>query len=243
MVRRWLRSEFAEIDAEISVIGRTAIERSAQEIARHAGGAARADSAALTTLDAIVAQLDPQPTPSRGWFGQRASAPKPDVAGLVRTIEAERDAALRAVLVLQTDRARLGDADAAVDDAVSLATTLERFVLSAAREVAPERPERATLLRGDVAAALEVRRRDLLLQQTVLRHAIDAADLAAGAQEALVETLERARTLSVGAVQTAIAARSAVGAMPPEPETPGPITSVSDAVARLNAVLVRRSSD
>jgi hypothetical protein len=248
IVRRWLRIDPAEIDAEISTIGRTAIERSARELARQSGTVAEVESASLATLDAIVAQLSGEPSPARGWFGRKpVDTPKPDVAALVRTIEAERDAALRAVLLLQTDRARLAAAAVALDDAVSLIATVERLLLAAAREVAPERPDRAALLRGDVAAGVAVRRRDLMMQQTVLDHAIQAADLAAASHTALVEALDRARTLTVGAVQTAIAARNATGPMPGAGSgaagTAGAPPSVSEAVARLNAALDRRERD
>lgn len=212
LIRQWLRQDEAAVIAAIGAIGRAAVEQSGVELAR-LDPAASGGSAALSALDEIAAALEaPLPAPG-GWFG-RAAAPvaKPSLAELAGLIEAERDAALRRVLTLSTDRARLAAADAALDDAVALAVLVEGLLKSAAREMSGDDPARAASLRGEIALRLSERRRDLLLQQTVVRQALHTIDLLADGQAMLIEALERARTLSVGAVRAAIAARRAVEA-------------------------------
>lgn len=212
LIRQWLGQDEAAVVAAIGAIGRAAVEQSGVELAR-LDPATSGGSAALSALDDIAAALDaPSPAPG-GWFGRAAPpAAKPSLTELAGLIEAERDAALRQVLMLKTDRARLAAADAALDDAVALAALIEPLLKSAAREIAGDDPARAASLRGEIALRLAERQRDLLMQQTVVRQAMHTIDLLADGQATLIEALERARTLSVGAVRAAIAARRAVQA-------------------------------
>ncbi len=125
-------------------------------------------------------------------------------------------------------------------DALGLIVLLDAGARAVAREVAIDDLPRAEKLRTEVRLALSERERDLRLQLLVLRQALATHDLVSEGHSALAKALDCARDITVGAVQTAIAARGAVGAVVPTSDRTGAEgKSVTDVVANLHAVLDR----
>lgn len=241
IVRGWARKDMAAIALDVGAVGRLAADAGAKAISRLPGSQGPEASRALATLNALVEEIgDP---PRKRWSFRRslpirARMPTPV---LVDMIERDRDEALRRTMTLREDRRRLEAGVDALREALGLIVLLDAGALAVAREVAIDDPTRAEKLRTEVRMGLSERERDLRLQLVVLRQAMATHDLVADGHTALAEALDRAREITVGAVQTAVAARAAVGADDPSSDRPGTEgRTLADVVARLHAVLDRR---
>lgn len=244
IVRGWARQNIAAINADVDAVGRSAVETSSREMARlpTEGGDDRSEG--LTALDVIIKAIE-HPT-SKRWslFPGRSPRETGSIRRLAAIIEHERDAAMRRAMTLKRDRLRLQAADAAMEEALDLIELLEVGAAAVAREMAPDHPKRASMLRTEVAAALSVRRRDLQQMLIVLRQASATHDLLADGQAALVDALDRARNITIGAARTAVAARRAVNAHhPAHDERAGSAAPLEYLVARLQAAVDRRERD
>jgi hypothetical protein len=241
MVRNWARQDIAAITADVGAVGRSAVEASARETARLGAQDGSEEARRLAMLAGIVdAVCDP---PRRRWsFFRSSSARTPtSISDVVAMIERERDAAMRKAMTMRTDRRRLEAADDGLEEALALIGLLDAGAVAVAREVAGDDPTRAAMLRTEVGAMLSARRGDLQLQLLVLRQAVATHDLISDGQTALADALDRARNVTVGAAQTAIAARRAVGVdRLPGTGPAGNGTPLSDAVAELHAAIDRR---
>ncbi|TCM07392.1 toxic anion resistance protein TelA [Sphingomonas sp. PP-CC-3G-468] len=163
---------------------------------------------------------------------------------LAAVIEHERDSAMRRAMTLQRDRLRLEAAGDALEEALAMIPLLEAGAAAVAREVAVEDPVRASMLRTGVGSRLSARRQDLQQQLIVMRQASATLDLVADGQARLVEALDRARNITIGAAHTAVAARRVLGADAiPHGGRAGPTPSLNGVVARLNAVVDRLEHD
>ncbi len=244
MVRGWARHDIATITADLTALGRSAVERSTRETARLPTPDAPRDSEALAMLAVIVEAIGDPPRKRWSIFGGASTRRPMPIPDLVAVIERERDAAMRKAMTLRRDRCRLVETDDALEDALTLIGLLDRGAVAVAREVAREDPERATMLRTEVVAVLSERRRDIQLQLLVLRQALATHDLVAEGQTALAEALDRARAVTVGAARTAIAARRVVGTNRIRgADATGNGTPLTDAVARLHAAVDRREDE
>lgn len=241
ILRDWAWQTIEAIAADVGAVGRSAGEAATREIARLPKHEANMETDGLARL-AIVIEAIGQPPPRR-WspFRSRATRGPTQLSDIVAVIECERDALLRRLTTLDRDRLRLEAAHAAYEEALELLDLLETGIAAVSREVAPQAPAQATMLRTEVVEVLTERRCDLGLQLLVLRQAVATHDLVADGQKALAGALDRARKVTVGAAQTAIAARGAAGADPISNDGFGtgsmPLT---DAIARLHAVLDHR---
>ena len=244
IVRDWARHDLAAITADIEAVGRSAVETSAREVARLPTQDGDGESEGLTMLGIVVDAIGHPPRKRWSLFPGRSRDGTMPIPRLAALIESERDAAMRRIMTLRSDRLRLEAADESFEDALALIAILEAGAVAVAREVSIADPKRAVMLRTEVGAALSARRRDLQLQLVVLRQASATLDLVADGQTALVDALGRARNLTIGAAHTAIAARRVIGAdVLPRGGQAGPAASLGSVVARLHAAVDRRERD
>ncbi|MEG8049356.1 toxic anion resistance protein [Sphingomonas aurantiaca] len=238
IVRGWDRRDVAVIAAEVDAVGLRAVEMGTKAISRLSGLHGPEASQALATLAVVVDAIEDPPRPRWSFSRSASTHGRTPMPLLVAMIERERDEALRRTMTLREDRRRLVSGDDALEDALTLLGLLDAGAVSVAREVAVDDPTRAQLLRTEVRGRLSERRRDLQLQLLVVRQALATHDLVADGQTALVEALDRARSVTIGAARTAVAARRAVGADPSSDDAARRRgTPLTDVVARLNAVL------
>lgn len=215
VLRGWLRTRDGDGGR---ALGRRAIADSADAIARLSrmdgiGGADRV----LAEVGALAETLFPAPAPPRRWWqaarDPAPAAPTPErFAPLIDRLGDERDATMRRLIVLRTDRARLAESDGALEDAVHLIRALAPAIEAAARELGGEDPARAAALRSDGAAVLVEREHAVLTQLAVHRQARMTIDLLIANHETLDAALEQARTATLSALQVAVAARRATAA-------------------------------
>lgn len=244
IVRGWARQDLAAISAEVDAIGRSAVETNSREMARLPMQGGGGGSEGLATLGVIIDAIEHPPRRRWSLFPSRSTRKTDSIPRLAAVIEHERDAAMRRAMSLRRDRLRLEAVDVAFEDALALIGLLEVGAAAVAREVALDHPKRASMLRTEVATALSVRRRDLQQTLIVLRQAAATHDLLAEGQTALVDALDRARNIAIGAVRTAVAARRAVNAhVLADDERAGRATSLDELVARLQAAVDRRERD
>ena len=244
IVRGWARQDLAAISADVDAVGRSAVETSSREIARLPMQVGGGGSEGLATLGVIIEAIEHPPRKRWTFFQSRSTRETDPIPRLAAVIEHERDAALRRVMTLRRDRLRLEAVDVAFEEALALIGLLEVGAAAVAREVALDHPKRASMLRTEVATALSVRRRDLQEMLIVFRQASATHDLLAEGQTALVDALDRARNIAIGAARTAVAARRAVNPdVLAHDERAGRGTSLDDLVARLQAAVDRRERD
>lgn len=241
MVREWAWRNVAEITADVGAVGRHAAESGAWEIARLPVQEADGASEGLTELAQLIDALE-EPDRRRWSFLRGRFSRKPAAASdICPVLERERDAVLRRLTTLRRDRLRLEAADVSFERALALLGLLESGAAAVAREVAADHPAQAAMLRTEVVEVLSERRRDLQLQLLVLRQALAAHDLVADGQMSLLEALDRARNITIGAVRTSIAARAALGTAAPSNDRAGTgSTPLTDMIARLHAFIDHR---
>ncbi|WP_162234239.1 toxic anion resistance protein [Novosphingobium sp. Leaf2] len=176
-------------------------------------------TAAVDSTDGVLRQLQaladthtaPRPRRLRfGWGSRPREAATGDLNVLVESLERESDTVARALIALETDKARLHDAQRGLDDALALIRACHAAVESAARELAIDQPERAHILMEKLAPRLVERERDVLTQLAITGQGVLALQLVADGQEALGQAIDRARNSSVAALRTAMAARRAI---------------------------------
>jgi hypothetical protein len=102
--------------------------------------------------------------------------------------------------------------DEALEEAVHQCRALEAATASAARELGPSDPVRATRLREAAEVRLTERERDLLTQLIVVRQGRMSIGAVLDSEAALGRALERTRHTMVAALRTAAAARRAAAA-------------------------------
>lgn len=244
IVRDWARRDLTAITAEIEAVGRSAVETSAREVARLPTQDGESGSDGLSMLGVVVDAIGRPPRKRWSLFRDRSTTGTMPIPRLAAIIENERDAAMRRVMTLRRDRLRLGTVDGSLEEALDLIALLESGAVAVAREISVTDPTRAVMLRTEVAAALSVRDRDLRLQLIVLRQASATLDLVTDGQTALVDALDRARNITIGAARTAVAARRVIGAdVLPSDGRAGRAASLGSVVARLNAAVDRRERD
>lgn len=224
VIRDWLGDpDDARVLATVGRMGAAAITEAADQSRRLPDGPspqiARAD-ALLSELRALVEGLAAPPSPpARRWFpfgATPAPAPpvfdqvEPKLASLLTALDQQRDALIHDAVRMRSERERIARADARLEDAVHLLDMVEAATSAAARETAATAPVRAALLRGDVAAALQERKRDVLTQLVVTRQGRLSLDILAEAQGSLVTAIDRARTTMAAALRTAVGAARAL---------------------------------
>jgi hypothetical protein len=144
-------------------------------------------------------------------WGARPAAPAPtDLNALVHSLEHEKDSVERTLIAIQTDKKRLDAAESALDEALALIHACNVAFEAAVRELSIDQPARAAFLREALLPRLAERERDVVTQIAVTRQGAMALQLVADGQAALGDAIERARSTSVAALRTAIAARRAV---------------------------------
>lgn len=213
LLRQWLARE-GDAVATVDGLGREAIRAAAQASARLDRGTAASESSqnVLRELEAL-AQAHAPARPRRlpfGWGSRAVEPATPDLSALVASLERERDNVARALIAIETDKAKLLEAETGLDDALALIRACQAAIEAAARELSIERPDRAQFLSGTLAPRLIERERDVLTQLAVTRQGGLALQLVAEGQEALGQAIERARETSVAALRTAMAARQAI---------------------------------
>lgn len=224
LIREWLSSvDDAAVLRVISLMGRDAIARAADGAARLPTGR----SPAAVEADAILAELRatvealaepdmPAPRPRFRLFAPPALPPvdtqqtEARLADLLARLDRARDALLRDGIRFAADRTRLAEADAELEQVAHLLTGLVPRLDAAAREIAPDMPARAALLRGEATAALTERTRDVLTQLVVTRQGRLSLDLLVEGQETLAAAIARTSTTMMAALRTALAARTAI---------------------------------
>lgn len=244
MVRDWARRDLAAITADVEAVGRSAVEASAREVARLPTFDGDGGSDGLAMLRVVVDAIGHAPRKRWSLFPGRSTGGTMPIRRLAAIIESERDGAMRRIMTLRRDRLRLETADASLEEALALIALLEMGSVAVAREISVADPKRAVMLRTEVDATLSARRRDLQLQLVVLRQASATHDLAADGQAALVDALDRARNLTIGAAHAAVAARRVIAADVPARDGPtSRDASLGSVVARLHAAVDRRERD
>jgi hypothetical protein len=217
LLRQWLARE-GDAVATVDGLGREAIRAAAQASARLDRGTAASESSqnVLRELEALAQAHAQTHAPGRarrlpfGWGSRAVEPAAPDLNALVASLERERDNVARALIAIETDKAKLLEAETGLDDALALIHACQAAIEAAARELAIERPDRAQFLSGTLAPRLVERERDVLTQLAVTRQGGLALQLVAEGQEALGQAIERARDTSVAALRTAMAARQAI---------------------------------
>lgn len=217
LARRLLRQWLLRGDEAISGIdglGRAAIRTAAEAARRLERGTASAESSndVLRKLQTLAdAHAPVQPRRLRfGWGGRPPGPTAPDLNSLVESLEGERDKVARALIAVETDTAKLQDAESCLKGDLELIRACHAAVAAAARELSFEQPERANFLSGTLVPRLVERERDVLTQLAVTQQGGLALKLVVKGQEALGKAIERARDTSVAALRTAIAARHAI---------------------------------
>jgi hypothetical protein len=212
VLRQWLATDDAGVLTQVDALGRRAIGAAAEASARLDRGvsATRSAQASLATLQAIAQRVGAPPSTPSFFRRKPAAEPPIDVAALVDSLERARDAVALTLIGLETDRARLLAAAAALDGALALVRACGAAAEAAARELMVDRPERARFLRETVAERLLAREQDILTQAAVTQQGVLTLGLIAESQRTLADTLARARDTSIAALRTAIAARQAI---------------------------------
>jgi hypothetical protein len=214
LLRQWLLRQDDAVLA-IDSLGRVAIRAAAQTAERLVRGAAAAEASngILQELEALAAAYTPVPTRRSpfGWGSKRAAEPTPsDLNALVQRLERERDNVMRGLIAIETDKAKVQDAETELEEALALIRACHTAIESAARELSIEQPAQAQFLTEILAPRLFERERDVLTQLAVTRQGGLAIQLVADGQEALGQAIERARETTVAALRTAMAARKAM---------------------------------
>jgi uncharacterized protein YaaN involved in tellurite resistance len=216
LLRQWLGSSEAEALSSVDALGRSAIRAAAQAAERLDRGTAMAASAdgVLHELQMLAEAYAPAEPPRRRLrLFPRAQAERPvrpDLNALVAKLERERDNVAHGLITIDTDRSRLQDSEAGLEEAIQLIRACAVAIEAAARELAGDRPERAGFLRDGIAPRLLAREQDVLTQLAVTRQGVLALQLVSDGQRALGQAIDRARETSVAALRTAMAARQAV---------------------------------
>lgn len=213
LLRGWMRKDIEALPAEIARLGQGALREAADAAARltRPGASAEAEQV-LQELEALAAALvTPPPARMRWWPMRRRSDPSAGVEqrliDLVGRIDRCRDEMLRLLVNAKTDRARFVENDRALEDVVHLLRALATPINAAAREIRAQNPSRAQRMLENAEARLTERERDLLTQLVITRQGLMTLDLLIANHAVLSAALERARTSTVSALQTAIAAR------------------------------------
>jgi len=215
-LRQWLASDDNAVLAGIDSLGRSAIVAAAEASGRLERGVVSTAAAeqGLQTLQSLALSIaEPPPKPAWSLFPPRATqqtTPSVRIEALVDTLARERDSVSRAQIMIETDRTRLRAAATALDHALELIRACAKAIESAAREIALDRADRASFLRGPATERLLAREHDMLTQIAVTHQGILTLDLVANSQDALAQALDRARETSIAALRTALAARRAV---------------------------------
>ncbi|MFK3889759.1 toxic anion resistance protein [Sphingomonas sp. NPDC079357] len=213
LLRQWLALTDAEVTQAIDALGRRAIAAAAEASARLPRISDRSQAAerGLRDLEALARAIE-APPPRRGLsvFARAPKSSPPPVEAIVEQLDRERDAVVRTVLAIESDRTRFRAAADALDGALALVRACATAIEAAAREIAPDRPERARFLREVAAPRLLAREQDLAVQAAVTEQGLLTLAVYAENQGALAQALGRARDTSVAALRTAVAAREAV---------------------------------
>lgn len=214
LLRQWIARDDGAV-AAIDGLGREAIRAAAQAAGRLDRGTAVAASSqgVLRELQALAdaqAPARPRRLPF-GWGRRPVAAPAPsDLNALVVSLERERDNVARALIAIETDKARLHDTESGLEDALALIRACQGAIEAAARELVVDQPARAQFLTDTLAPRLVERERDVLTQLAVTHQGGLALQLVADGQDALGQAIDRARDTSVAAMRTAMAARQAI---------------------------------
>lgn len=210
----WLQGSDDEALASIDVLGRDALQMAAQAVGRLDGSMTEKASAEIA-LQQLQLLADSYAVPPRKRFpfsiGKRASAsPKPDVDTLVAGLERARDTIAQGLIRIRSERARLADAEEALDKALALIRACAAAIESAAREITGEMPHRARFLRDAASARVLSREQDVLTQLAVTRQGVLALQLVSEGHEKVGQAIDRARNITISALRVAGAARNAI---------------------------------
>jgi uncharacterized protein YaaN involved in tellurite resistance len=137
----------------------------------------------------------------------RLEAAEPRLNQLLDGLVIQRDTLARQTIRKQGFVAELAELDHELEDSIHFCRALEAANASAARELLPSDPERASLLQGPVQLRLTERLRDLLTQLVIVRQGRLALSLLIGNEEELAGAIKRARTALIAALRTAAAAQ------------------------------------
>lgn len=223
--------EFAIKADQLSNVGRrevAALAGLSSRLVARSGGSSDADAvgAALHRLREIVEDLDPArdgdllaprrilgviPVGSRiGSYFRRYEPAQKAIDGVLRTLAAGRDAALRDNIAIDGERRRMWalieDLEVAIQGSRRLDDGLER----AAAEMELIAPEKAKALRERALFRLRQRSADLLTQMAVSLQGYMALDVVRRTNEELISGIERASTTTIAMLRTAVAVAQAL---------------------------------
>ncbi len=182
--------------------------------------------AALHRLREIVEDLDPTrdgdllsprrilgviPVGSRiGSYFRRYEPAQNAIDGILRTLAAGRDAALRDNIAIDGERRRMWalieDLEVAIQGARRLDDGLER----AAAEMELGAPDKGNALRERALFRIRQRSTDLLTQMAVSLQGYMALDVVRRTNEELISGIERASTTTIAVLRTAVAVAQAL---------------------------------
>lgn len=158
ILRKWIQLDEAALRSAPTFLGQGIIRAAADTSARLARYDEDTGAEALLTefLRSVTVLDDAPATRSRWWERNRSPvAPtSPDTASLVERLERQCDSLDRLLVTLRGDKRRLGEAADSLENFQEMLVALDAVVKSGAREIAPEDPRRASLLREIVLSAL-----------------------------------------------------------------------------------------
>jgi hypothetical protein len=215
LLRQWSTLSPDSVLDAVGRLGAREIAMAAEASARLDRGvdASRSAQRSLATLEALAASLAPPEKRARTFFARadpQEDDLQPRIQALVDSLDRERDAVALSLMALKRDLAKLGVAATMLEDALQLIRACVKAAEAAGRELAVERPDRAQLLCEGVRLRLVEREQDVLTQAAVTNQGMLTLQLLLDGQQALAHALESARSTSVSALRTAIAARRAL---------------------------------